>query len=130
MPGRYQKLLIVLYNSLNRSQLMRAKAEIPRQADRTQPELGAPIVTIHVNVCGFVGLVAVEVESVRANPQYRRHDVMLPHRAAGATIFWTERSGEARRPLTPAPSLVCVLQTDPRVSVASTGWFDIPLRVR
>jgi hypothetical protein len=91
MPGRYQKLVIVLYNSLNRSQLMRAKAEIARQADRTQPEFGAPIVTIHVNVCGFVGLVAVEVESVRANPQYRRHDVILPDRAAGATIFWTEQ---------------------------------------
>jgi hypothetical protein len=89
MPGRYQKLVIVLYNSLNRSQLMRAKAEIARQSDRTQPEFGAPIVTIHVNVGGFVGLVAVEVESVRANPQYRRHDVILPDGAAGATIFWT-----------------------------------------
>jgi hypothetical protein len=98
MPGRYQKLVIVLYNSLNRSQLMRAKTEIARQADRPQPEFGAPIVTIHVNVCGFVGLVAVEVKSVRANPQYRRHDVILPDRAAGATIFWTERKGQRSEP--------------------------------
>jgi hypothetical protein len=70
---------------------MRAKAEIPRQSDRIQPELCAPIVTIHVNVGGLVGLVAVEVESVWANPQYRRHEVILPNGAAGATIFWTER---------------------------------------
>jgi len=72
---------------------MSTKAEVPRQPDRIEPEFGAPIVAIHVNVGRFMGLVAVEVEGIRANPQYRRHAAILPDSAAGATIFWTERSG-------------------------------------
>jgi hypothetical protein len=90
--------VIILYNSLYRTQFVRAIAEIACQSDRIEPELRAPIFTIHVNVRGFMGLVAVEVKSIRPNPQYRRHEAILPDGALGATIFWTEPPGERPQP--------------------------------
>jgi hypothetical protein len=70
---------------------MSAKAEIAGQANRLEPELRAPLISIDMHVRRLMGLMAVEVEGIWPNAQYRRNRYIVTVPALRATPFWTER---------------------------------------
>src|SRR5450755_390835 len=55
---------------------MCAEAQVPSQSNRIEPEFRRKIVAIHMDVGRFVGLVAVEIKSVRSRPQYSWHSAV------------------------------------------------------
>jgi hypothetical protein len=58
---------------LKPSQLLRREAEVPRQGNRLQPELGRQIVSIDMDMRRLIWFMAIEVQPVRAASQDGRH---------------------------------------------------------
>jgi hypothetical protein len=61
------------YNALDAAQFLGREAQVARESDWLQPELGRQVVAINMNVCRFVWFMAVKVQPVRAASQDRRH---------------------------------------------------------
>src|SRR5438105_6379615 len=74
MPGLQECRLMLNHQFLKPSQFLGWEAEVPRQADRLQPELGRRIVPIDMDMRRLIGFMAVEVEAVRPASQDGRHD--------------------------------------------------------
>src|SRR5207302_8250744 len=73
MPGLQECRLMLNHQFLKPPQLFGREAEVPRQADRLQPELGRPLVSIDMDMRRLIGFMAVEVEAVRPASQDGRH---------------------------------------------------------
>src|SRR5271156_408493 len=52
---------------------MSTKPKVCGQLDGIEPELGGRVVAIHVNMGRLVRLMAIEIESIRAGSEHRRH---------------------------------------------------------
>lgn len=61
-------------DSLDSQEFARAEPQVSRQCHRIQPELGTLIIAIDMHVCGFIRLMAIEVEAVRSLAIDRRLD--------------------------------------------------------
>ena len=55
-------------------QFVRREPEIPRERDWIEPELCRQIISVNVNMWWLVGLVAVEIQSIGAAANNRRHE--------------------------------------------------------
>jgi len=68
------------------AQFMGAKSKVCRQLYGIKPEFSGQIVAIDMNMSRLIRLVTVEIETIRARPQYRRHGAIVakPRRADGA----------------------------------------------
>src|SRR5438876_5986984 len=62
MPGLQECRLMLNHSFLKPPLLLGREAEVPREADRLQPELGRQIVPIHMDVRRLIGFMAVGVE--------------------------------------------------------------------
>jgi hypothetical protein len=56
------------------AQFFRTVAKVPSQGNRIEPELGGLIAPVNMNVWSFVELMTVEVHSIRADSENRRHE--------------------------------------------------------
>src|SRR5438067_12872253 len=73
MPSLQECRLMLNHQFLKPPQLLGWEAEVPRQADRLQPELGRQIVPIDMNMRRLIGFMAVEVKAVRPASQASMH---------------------------------------------------------
>ncbi len=58
-------MLMFYYQPLNATELTRIKSEVAGQCDRLEPKLGGLIIPVYMYMRRLIGLVAVEVQSVR-----------------------------------------------------------------
>jgi hypothetical protein len=80
------------YQQLYLAEFVCAKPQVCRQLDRMEPELGGGVVAIHVNMRRLIRLMAVEIESIGAGSERRRHarDV-TDHRRLERGRVWQNR---------------------------------------
>lgn len=62
---------------------MGAEADISGKLHCLQPEFCRKVVPVHMDMGRLVRLMAVEVEFIRPDPQYRRHAVLCLHGGVG-----------------------------------------------
>ena len=56
---------MLAYNCLDSEELMRPESQVPREADRVDPELDGVLIPIDMNMGRLVGLMAMEVRALR-----------------------------------------------------------------
>jgi hypothetical protein len=59
------------------AQFVGAKSKVRRQLHRIEPEFCGNVIAIDMNMRRLVRLMAVEIESVGARAQYRRHGAIV-----------------------------------------------------
>ena len=92
-------------------QFFRREAKISGQFDWFQPEFRRLIIPIHVHMRGFIGLVAVEIQSIGAAANNRRHEGQKRAGCASILTRYVAAGGnrvtlpmESVRPHAPPPS--------------------------
>jgi len=84
------------YEFLKAPQLLGREAEVPREADRLQPEFGRQVVPINVDMRRLIGFMAIEVAAVGAASQDGRHEKSIP----GVAGLYAQRPSMLLRPKT------------------------------
>src|SRR5579863_10000383 len=106
IPRLQEKRPVLCHHRLYCAEFVCAKSEIRCELDRIEPEFRRQIVAVDMNVRRLVRLVTVEVETVRARPQHRRHgpDSNKILRYGTPTIFKESRGRELPLHITAPPS--------------------------
>src|SRR5882672_4688986 len=61
------------HHRLYLAKLMGTKPKVCRQLNRIEPELGGRVIAIHMTMGRLIRLMTIEVESIRAGSESRRH---------------------------------------------------------
>jgi hypothetical protein len=77
MPTPQQRLLILLHQLLDPTDLVSSETATIPQPNLIKPELRSVLVVLDVNMSRFFAVASIEEEAVRANPKYRRHAASL-----------------------------------------------------
>src|SRR5438093_493157 len=73
IPAPQQRFSVLLNQPLNPTNLNRLETPAALEANGAQPELGAVVISLDVNVRRLFRVARVVEETVRAGPQQRRH---------------------------------------------------------
>jgi hypothetical protein len=79
IPAIQKVFQILLYKSVDATKLASREGATELETDRREPKLRFGIISLHMNMRGFISITGVEEEAVRTAAQNRRHLPMLRH---------------------------------------------------